>query len=232
MRRWTVSKTSLRVAARAVCRAPASTGLLGDAGQLQAGPGQRQRADLLRDQVAQPGAAGGQHAAGEHDQRRVDHRDHGGDAQCEALRERGQQLVARPGCRRVPWRRRPAGVLARSPSERARASTERPPASSWKPPALPRRTSRTSGVPGSGRKPTSPAPPVAPPWTRPSMTTAAPIPSSAHSRTKSCTPRASPARISAIAARLTSLSTSSGVPTASVSRSSRCGSCQPGRCRA
>ena len=45
-------------------------------------------------------------------------------------------------------------------------------------------------------------------------------------------PRARPACCSATAARLTSLSTSSGTPRASARRSSSSGSCQPGRCRA
>ena len=121
-------------------------------------------------------------------------------------------------------RPRPAAVVARSPSERASASTCGPPASSWKAPALPRRTSRTSGVPGSGRKPTSPAPPVAPPWSRPSITiggTEALVGPQQHEVVDA--PRRDPAASSATAARLTSLSTWIGMPTASASRSSRCG---------
>ena len=76
---------------------PGEHRVLADAGQLEPGSGQRQRADLVGDLVAQAGAAGGEHAAGEHDERRVDHRDHGGDAQREPLGERGQQLVAGAG---------------------------------------------------------------------------------------------------------------------------------------
>ena len=77
--------------------------------------------------------------------------------------ELGEQLVAGagPGERGGDGRRRGGRADARR-SGPARAPAG-PPASSWKAPALPRRTSRTSGVPGSGRKPTSPAPPVAPP---------------------------------------------------------------------
>ena len=179
------------------------------------------------------GAAGGEHAAGQHDEGRVDHGDHGGDAEREPLGERGEQLVAGARGGRAPGRPRPAAWWRGCPSDRARASTCRPPASSWKPPALPRRTSRTSGVPGSGRKPTSPAPPVAPPWMRPSITIAAPSPSSAHSSTKSSTPRARPERSSAMAARFTSLSdVERHADARRASRSSRWGSCQPGRCRA
>ena len=81
-----------------------------------------------------------------------------------------------------------SAVPARRPCSRARARTAFPPASSWNPPALLTPTLRTSGVPGKGRKPTSPAPPVAPRCRRPSITTAAPIPSSPQSRTKSSLP--------------------------------------------
>lgn len=49
-----------------------------------------------------------------------------------------------------------------TPSAFASRGTAWAPASSWKPPLLALTTWRTSGVPGTGRKPTSPAPPVKP----------------------------------------------------------------------
>ncbi len=154
-RRWMVSKTSSRVAARALCRAPAQHRVLGDAGQLEARSGQRQRADLLGDLVAQPGAAGGEQPAGEDDERRVDHRDDGGDPEREPLRERGQQVVAGAGRGEGLGDRglRGAGAHPELPGQR-----EHLPAAGQllEAAALPRRTSRTSGVPGTGRKPTSP----------------------------------------------------------------------------
>ena len=210
-------------------RAPVSTGPSGTPEQLQARPARGERAELVGDRRAEALAAGEGDGAGEHDQGRVDDGDQRGDAEGEPVTERREQLVTGAGSlvrgADGGGRGRGAGCRVTGPAP----APAGPPASSWNAPALPRRTSRTSGVPGSGRKPTSPAPPVTPPWRRPSMTIAAPRPSSTQSRTKSSTPRARPDSSSATAARFTSLSTWTGTPTASASRSSRCGSCQPGQ---
>ena len=186
-----VSKTSSRVAARAVCRAPASTGFSVTPASSRRGrvSASEPTSSAIWSRRRVPPAVSTPPARTTNDGSTTETTA----AMPSAKRSASVASSSSPGPGVVSALATAAwGVVARSPSERARASTERPPASSWKPPALPRRTSRTSGVPGSGRKPTSPAPPVAPPWTRPSMTMAAPIPSSAHRRTKSWTPRGQP----------------------------------------
>lgn len=130
----------------------------------------------------------------------------------------------------APGASAPAEVSGGStPSSAASRGSPSTPASSWYPPELARVTSRTRGRPGTGRKPTSPAPPVQPRCSRPPRTSAAPRPSSFHSRTKSSWPRAAPSRCSATAARLTSFSYSTGIGRAAASSSRRVGECQPGR---
>ena len=52
-----MSKTSSRAAARAVCSAPASTGPSWTLASSSRGPGGRQGAELVGDEVAQPLAA-------------------------------------------------------------------------------------------------------------------------------------------------------------------------------
>src|SRR5262245_7572456 len=68
---------------------------VGDAGQLDRRPGDGQLGQLRAHQVEQSVAARLEHAAGEHDQIRIEHRDDGGEAECDPMGECGQQLVPR-----------------------------------------------------------------------------------------------------------------------------------------
>ena len=169
--------------------------LVRDAGELEPRAGGGQRAEL----VARPGRARrsppairtppeSTTRAGSSD------RDDGGDARARAgAPSVGEELVA--GARgRVSAAATAAGGAS---AAQARATGRaRAPAGRRRAPGSRRRCRGgrrvRAGVPGSGRKPTSPAPPVAPPCRRPSITIAAPSPSSAHSRTKSSTPAGPP----------------------------------------
>ena len=122
----TVSKTSSRAAARAVWRAPASTGRSRTPASSRRGRVSGERAELVGDRAAEPLAAGGEHAAGEHDQGRVDDGDQAAMPSANRCAERREQLVAGAGRRRAPCATAACGGAWRGcPSDRARASTGR-----------------------------------------------------------------------------------------------------------
>ena len=110
---------------------------------------------------AETRAAGAARRSRQHHEGGVEDRDDGSDPHRQPVAQDRQQLVAGTGLVEGSTHRR---LRAGAPqTQRPGQGEDRgPPASSWNAPALPRRTSRTSGVPGSGRKPISPAPPVAP----------------------------------------------------------------------
>ena len=145
----------------------------------------------------------------------------------------GEQLVAGAGRRRAPRRPRPAGVVARRPSERARASTCRAAGELLEAAGV--AAAYVADQRGAGQRQEADLAGAA--------GGAAVEPAVDHDRGAQAlvrpeqhevvdAPRRARTRSSATAARLTSLSTSTGTPSASASRSSRCGSCQPGRWRA
>ena len=194
-----------------------------DARQLEARLRGSQGAELVGDQAEQPVAAGGRarHRRAPPAPGRPRRPWRRGRARTARRASRAARR-RRPGCR-APWPRRPwgwwRGCRGSGPGP-APAGRRPAPGSRRRCPGGRRGPAGCRAAAGSRPRP---APPVAPPWIRPSITIAAPRPSSAQSSRKSSTPRARPERSSAMAARLTSLSTSNGMPSASASRSSSCG---------
>ena len=169
-------RSSSRAAVSAVWRAPASTGPSRTPASSSRGRAGGQRAELVGDRGR--GAARRPRRATDPDS-------------TTSVGSRTATMAAIPSANRWPsvgeqlvaGARRASGRLATAAGGGGRAEAERAGQREHRRAAgellerrrrCPRRTSRTSGVPGSGRKPTSPAPPVAPPWSRPSMTIAAP----------------------------------------------------------
>jgi len=121
-----------------------------------------------------------------------------------------------------------AAVAAVIPCAAASARTALPPASDWNPPLAGCLMSVCSGAPCTGRYPISPAAPAAPRCSLPPRMVARPSPTPSQTSTKSSAPAAAPTARSAIAARFTSFSITTGRCRTLLSASSA-PSCQAGR---
>ena len=139
-------------------------------------------------------------------------------AACGSRRQRRRPRRRR---RRPAWRRR---TRARRPGPAPRGRRPGPAAR----PCPDARCPTGSGAPCTGIQPISPAAPPTPRRTWPSMTAARPRPVPSHTNAKSSSPAAAPPARSAIAARFTSFSITTGVCSTSRSASST-PSCQVGR---